>query len=50
MRTGHWATSERDRRGACIVTVPSDQGARAARNTLRHERGHCNGWPTHHPR
>jgi hypothetical protein len=40
----------RGRDGACIVTIPSDQGARVARNTLRHERGHCNGWPDQHPR
>jgi hypothetical protein len=50
MRPGHWAASRFGRGGICIVIIPSDQGARTARNTLRHERGHCNGWPHHHPR
>jgi hypothetical protein len=47
--SGHWAMSKYGRGGACIVTIPSDQGERAARNTLRHERGHCNGWRGNHP-
>ena len=49
MRPGHWATARYGRGGTCIVIIPSDQGERAARNTLRHERGHCNGWSANHP-
>lgn len=41
-----------DWRGTCIVYMPPRASLSPARWTalLRHERGHCNGWPAHHPR
>lgn len=39
-------------RGKCIVYMPPRSSLSPARwaALLRHERGHCNGWPAHHPR
>lgn len=40
--------------GRCVIVIPamSDwQGTPAVYAlTLRHEQGHCNGWPADHPR
>jgi len=42
-------------RVACLIIMPTDDYIRKhspqiAEGTLRHEMGHCNGWPADHPR
>ena len=39
--------------GICVIVIVSDEEIRAAGHdpdiVRRHEIGHANGWPTHHP-
>jgi hypothetical protein len=36
----------------CVIVYsfdPTGNDRKMKSNTFRHERGHCNGWPSHHP-
>ena len=35
-------------RAKCAIVIPHHHPQKAA--LIRHERGHCNGWPANHPR
>lgn len=36
--------------GTCFVTIREELGQRDKGLVLAHERAHCNGWPSSHPR
>lgn len=39
-----------DENAACIIVIPNKRvGFASPEAVLRHEIGHCNGWPAHHP-
>ena len=35
--------------GTCYITIRQELGRTARAAVLRHEKGHCNGWPRSHP-
>lgn len=37
------------RRGICRIVLPTGLTARERASIIRHEVGHCNGWPEDHP-
>lgn len=39
----------RARKGQCSVYINSDFDKEYQKAVLRHEIGHCNGWPRNHP-
>lgn len=52
---GRWRININGNRAACLIIMPSDDyirqhTAQDPKETLRHETGHCNGWPADHPR
>jgi hypothetical protein len=44
-----WACQEDTARGVCTIWLPTDVGDDGYTRLKRHEIGHCNGWPSHHP-
>ena len=43
-----WIAPGRDRE--CAIIVPFGVSSRTRASVVRHEVGHCNGWPAGHPR
>jgi hypothetical protein len=51
---GRWQINLNGNRAACLIIMPSDEYIRQhtsqdPKEALRHETGHCNGWPADHP-
>jgi len=48
-----WQISLTGNRAACLILMPSDsylwEHHQDPKDTIRHEIGHCNGWPGDHP-
>ena len=48
-----WQISLTGNRAACLIIMPSDsylwEHHQDPKDTIRHETGHCNGWPGDHP-
>jgi hypothetical protein len=51
---GGWQISQTGNRAACVIIIPTDDYIREhhqdPKSVIRHETGHCNGWPADHPR
>jgi hypothetical protein len=50
---GGWQISMNGNRAVCLIIMPPDdyiwKRRQDPKDTIRHELGHCNGWPSDHP-